>query len=79
MPKTDKPMVISDPLIMSGAACFRGTRVPFQTLLDHLQETSFEDFLEDFPSVTRHMAIIALEEANRPDLLRTIVAGRKAR
>jgi uncharacterized protein (DUF433 family) len=53
-----------DPEIMSGALCFKGTRVPAQTLFDYLEgSSSLEDFLEDFPAVTREAAIAVLEVA----------------
>ena len=43
---------------------FRGTRVPVQTLIDHLEAgDSLDVFLEDFPSVTREPAIQFLEVA----------------
>ena len=49
---------------MSGCPVFRGTRVPFQTLLDYLEGgDTLDEFLGDFPSVTKEMAIRALEEA----------------
>ena len=42
---------------MSGAPCFAGTRVPVQTLLDHLKQgETITDFLEGAPSVTRAQA-----------------------
>ncbi len=74
-----QPMVVADPLLMSGTPCFRGTRVPFQTLIDHLEESSFEEFLDDFPSVTREMALTALEQEQRMDLLAVIPARLKTR
>jgi len=44
---------------------FRGTRVPFQALLDYLEGgDTIDDFLDDFPTVTREAAIAALEQAN---------------
>ena len=49
---------------MSGAPCFKGTRVPVQNLLDYLEGGStIDEFFEDFPSVTRHQAIQFLELA----------------
>ncbi len=49
---------------MTGTPCFRGTRVPFQNLLDYIETgETLDEFLEDFPSVTREMAIAALESA----------------
>jgi len=56
--------VSRDPDIMSGALCFMGTRVPVQNLFDYLEgASSLEDFLEDFPSVSREMAVAVLEQA----------------
>jgi len=56
--------VITDPDIMSGAPCFRGTRVPFQNLMEYLEGGhSLAEFLVQFPTVTREQAIQALEEA----------------
>ena len=53
-----------DPEIMSGALCFKGTRVLVQTLFDYLEgSSSLEDFLEDFPSVSREAAVAVLEVA----------------
>lgn len=53
-----------DPDIMSGALCFNGTRVRVQSLFDYLEgSSSLEDFLEDFPSVSREAAIAVLEVA----------------
>ena len=58
------PIVSRDPEVMGGAAVFRGTRVPLQTLLDYLEAgDTLDDFLEQFPTVTREMAIEALESA----------------
>ena len=54
----------TDPEIMSGAVCFTGTRVLVQNLFDYLEgSSSLEDFLEDFPSVTREAAVAVLEAA----------------
>ncbi len=58
------PIVAIDPDILNGTPCFRGTRVPFKNLIDYLEAgSSLLEFLEQFPSVTREMAIQALEEA----------------
>jgi uncharacterized protein (DUF433 family) len=57
-------IVKRDPEIMSGALCFSGTRVPVKTLFDYLEgSSSLEDFLEDFPSVSRERAVAVLEAA----------------
>jgi uncharacterized protein (DUF433 family) len=53
-----------DPEIMSGEPCFAGTRVPIQTLIDHLEAgDSIEDFLDGFPTVSRDQVIAFLKEA----------------
>jgi uncharacterized protein (DUF433 family) len=60
----NKDLVSRDPEIMSGALCFSGTRVPVKTLFDYLEGTSsLEDFLEDFPTVSRTRAVAVLEAA----------------
>jgi len=57
-------VVIRDPEILSGEPVFRGTRVPFQTLLDYLEGgDTLDEFLEQYPGVSREQAIAALEEA----------------
>jgi uncharacterized protein (DUF433 family) len=57
-------VIVQDPEIHSGEPVFRGTRVPFQTLLDYLEGgETLDDFLEHFPGVSRGSAIAALEEA----------------
>ena len=54
----------SDPEVQGGAVVFTGTRVPLKNLIDYLEAgDSIEDFLEDFPSVTRDQAVGALELA----------------
>jgi uncharacterized protein (DUF433 family) len=60
----DTSLVSSNPDIMSGALCFTGTRVLVKNLFDYLEGAStLEDFLEDFPSVSREKAIAVLEAA----------------
>ncbi|SEJ48362.1 Uncharacterized conserved protein, DUF433 family [Dyadobacter sp. SG02] len=59
-------IVTIDPEILSGQPVFSGTRVPIDTLFDHLEAgVSLDDFLDDFPSVTRDQAVALLEAANR--------------
>lgn len=58
------PAVHIDPDILSGTPVFVGTRVPFQTLLDYLEAGDpLDEFLDDFPTVTREQAVSALEQA----------------
>jgi uncharacterized protein (DUF433 family) len=60
----DLPLIVSDPDIQSGTPVFAGTRVPVQNLFDYLEEgDSLEVFLEQFPSVSREMAVAVLEQA----------------
>jgi uncharacterized protein (DUF433 family) len=57
-------VIVSDPDVMSGTPCFRGTRIPFQNLIDYLEGGHpLSAFLKQFPSVSHEMAIEALEDA----------------
>ena len=61
---TTSPLVSSDPEILGGTPVFAGTRVPFRNLLDYLAASeTLEEFLEDFPSVSRENAVAALRQA----------------
>lgn len=56
--------IVRDPEVMHGTPVFRGTRVPVQTLFEYLEGgDTLEDFLQGFPTVSRALAIQALEEA----------------
>ena len=60
--------ITRDPEVMHGTPVFSGTRVPVQTLFKYLEGgETLEDFLDGFPTVSREVAIQALEEAK--DLL----------
>jgi uncharacterized protein (DUF433 family) len=57
-------IITSDPGVLGGTPVFRGTRVPFQALLDYLEGgQTLDEFLDDFPTVTREIAVAALEHA----------------
>lgn len=60
-----RPEVIhTDPRILSGTPVFTGTRVPAQSLFDYLEGgETVDEFLRQFPSVSRDQAIAALELA----------------
>ena len=59
---------------MSGTPCFTGTRVPAQALLDYLEAgDSLDEFLEDFPTVSRKQAVAFIETAGK-QLLDSIAA-----
>ena len=56
--------------ILGGTPVFRGTRVPIQALIDYLEGgQTIGEFLEDFPTVTKDMAIAALA------LAKSLLAG----
>ncbi len=56
------PLVTRSDKVMSGAVVFAGTRVPVQTLIDYLEEGDrLDDFLKDFPTVSREHAVAVLE------------------
>jgi len=63
MSTTDlKKIVHSDPEIMGGTPVFVGTRVPVESLFDHLKAgDSIEVFLDGFPSVKREQVLAVLE------------------
>ncbi len=57
-------VIIKDPEILGGEPVFRGTRVPFKILIEYLEGgDTLDQFLEQYPSVTRELAIAAIEEA----------------
>jgi uncharacterized protein (DUF433 family) len=62
----DIHLIISiDPEVLGGQPVFKGTRVPLETLFDHLESgITLDDFLDDFPTVNRGQAVAALEIAN---------------
>jgi uncharacterized protein (DUF433 family) len=56
--------IVKDPDVLGGEPVFRGTRVPFKILLEYLQGgDNLDDFLAQYPSVSREIAVSALEEA----------------
>ena len=57
-------VVQRSPDVLGGTPVFAGTRVPVQSLIDYLEAGDrLEDFLEDFPTVTREQVVAALELA----------------
>ncbi len=67
----EESAILVDPEVMSGTPCFRGTRVPFQNLIDYLEGGhSIGEFLRQFPAVSRELAVQALEEAKESLLAR---------
>ena len=61
-----KDYINIDKEILSGNPVFRGTRVPIQTLFDHLEKgISLDEFLDDFPTVKREQVIAVIEIASK--------------
>jgi uncharacterized protein (DUF433 family) len=61
-----KEIITIDNEVLGGQTVFKGTRVPVETLFDHLKEgITIDAFLDDFPSVTKEQAIALLEYANK--------------
>lgn len=59
-------IISRDPEILGGMPVFAGTRVPVSILLEYLEgEYSLDEFLDDYPSVTREMAVALLQLAQR--------------
>jgi uncharacterized protein (DUF433 family) len=53
-----------DPETLGGIPVFKGTRVPVKTLIDYLEAGDrLDDFLDDFPTVSREHAVAVLEIA----------------
>ncbi len=73
--QTNQLPIHSDPDILGGTPVFVGTRVPVQTLLDYLEAGDpLDEFLEDFPSVSREQAVAVLELAKEMLLARAAAA-----
>ena len=57
-------VIMKDPEILGGEPVFRGTRVPFKVLTDYLEGgDTLDQFLEEYPSVSRELEVAAIEEA----------------
>jgi uncharacterized protein (DUF433 family) len=61
-----KDVISIDNEVLGGQTVFKGTRVPVETLFDHLEAgITIEAFLDDFPTVTKEQAIALLDYANK--------------
>jgi uncharacterized protein (DUF433 family) len=68
----ETPLIIRDTNILGGIPVFYGTRVPAHTLIDYLTAgDTIDDFLEDFPTVTREQAVLFLELAGERMMAQT--------
>ena len=73
--QTNQLPIHSDPDILGVTPVFFGTRVPVQTLLDYLEAGDpLDEFLQDFPSVSREQAVAVLELAKEMLLARAAAA-----
>lgn len=61
-----KDLITVDNEILGGQTVFKGTRVPVESLFDHLEAgVSLDVFLDDFPTVSKEQAIALLDWANK--------------
>ena len=61
-----KDLITIDPEIMGGQPVFKGTRVPIESLFDHLEDgVSLNGFLDDFDTVSKDQAIAVIEIASK--------------
>ena len=61
-----KDLIVTDNDILGGQTVFKGTRVPVESLFDHLEAgVSLDAFLDDFPTVSKEQAIALLDWANK--------------
>ncbi len=62
---TVQEIVNVDPETMGGTPVFKGTRVPIQSLFDHLESNvPLEEFLDDFPTVSKEQSVALLAIAS---------------
>lgn len=61
-----KDLITIDPETMGGQPLFKGTRIPVETLFDHLEDgVSLDEFLEEFDTVSRAQAVAIIEVASK--------------
>ena len=71
-----KDLVEGNPERMSGTPCFKGTRVPIGHLFEFLESgETVDEFLRQFPSVTREQALGVLEMSKESLLSHNEVAA----
>lgn len=59
-------IIAIDKDVLGGQPVFKGTRVPLETLFDHLEAgVSLDEFLDDFPTVSKEQAVALLDMANK--------------
>ena len=61
-----RSIISKNPEVLGGIPVFAGTRVPIETLFDHLESgVPLDEFLDDFTTVTKEQAVALLEIANK--------------
>ena len=66
MTSLPEPLITISPEYLSGAPIFTGTRVPVQALFDYIEAGDpLDEFLDDFPNVSREHAVAVLEMARQ--------------
>ncbi len=64
-------LIVSSPDILGGTPVFVGTRVPVKNLTDYIEAgDTLDEFIEDFPSVSREQAVEFIEQAKEALLAR---------
>ncbi len=63
--KTKIDAISIDGEVMGGVAVFKGTRVPIESLFQSLETETMEEFLKNFPTVSKEQAVQVLEAAGR--------------
>ncbi|GAB2598306.1 DUF433 domain-containing protein [Spirosoma areae] len=59
-------VILINPKVMGGTPVFKGTRVPIQHLLDHLENNAtIDEFISGFPSVSKEQAIALIQLISR--------------
>lgn len=75
MTQMARSVIHSNPEILGGTPVFVGTRVPLKNLIDYLEGGHpLDEFLDDFPSVSREQVVAALEEAKEALIRRASAA-----
>jgi uncharacterized protein (DUF433 family) len=70
----DNPISVN-PGVQGGTPCFAGTRVPVASLFDHLEQgVPLDEFLADFPTVSREQAVAVLELAKADSAKHAVTA-----
>lgn len=71
---TPTPPITKSPEVLGGTPVFAGTRVPVNTLWEYFEEGTLDQFLEEFPTVTRAHALAVLGLA-RDSVIATVAAA----